>query len=239
MRRSMLLLAALSLPLGGCYSMAGPPQVVNATGILPPPHSGGALESNFASAARLALAAGATETDFERFMRTGFTLTYARCSNYFTNAGRNQGRSRLLRDAVGPIVSLLTGIITLHDFGDDSDREQRLLEILTLGSVTGTAALDTFDRNFLFGSDNIDSVRQMTFNALSTHSGAALARKNNSFEQAVVHLIDNQLMCSPPHILSLARQAISRSNMEARGADGKPDDRSANTELERVDVRPE
>ncbi|HEX9932292.1 MAG TPA: hypothetical protein VGB08_05570 [Allosphingosinicella sp.] len=288
MKKFSVLVAALSLPLAGCYSMAGPPQVINANGILPgQPRDTGALETRFRAMSGEALKAGATPETISTFMRSGFTLVYARCNNYFTHAGRRQMRSRLARDSVAPLVGLLTGIINLHDFGTNSTQEQRLLDILTLGQTFGTAGLDVYDRNFLFGSDNIDAVRTMTLNALSAHASAALGRVAPSIttimpagtvpgtttittvtaiptpavpgaiapgttttavttanptaaataEQAFVHLIDNQMMCSPPHILALAREAMRRSNMQARDASGTAIPRGAN-ELESIDVTP-
>ena len=286
MKNFVVLLAAAALPLGGCYSMRGPPHVVNADGVLPGQQKAKdtELETRFRAAAVNALKAGASAEEINSFMRSGFTLVYARCNNYFSDAGRRQMRSRLARDSVAPIVGLLTGIINFHDFGTDSTKEQRLLDILTLGQTFATAGLDVYDRNFLFGSDNIDAVRTMTMNALSAHGSAALdraapatttivpgttvaatttivttttiptttiagaapttvtaatttanARTAVTVEQAFVHLIDNQMICSPPHILALAREAMRRSNMQARDGQGELIE---GNQLESIDVTP-
>jgi hypothetical protein len=286
--KMVAIVAAMSLPLAGCYSFRGPPPVVNAHGYLPgQPTDTGVIEARFRAAAVAALTSGATSEQMNAFMRTGFTLVYARCYNYFAHAGRRQMRSRLARDTVAPLVGLLTGVINLHDFGGDSTQEQRLLDILTLGQTFATAGLDVYDRNFLFGSDNIDAVRTMTMNALSAHASAALGRTGPvtaispgtpvegtttivttttiptttiapaapttstvattsaspagavTVEQAFVHLIDNQVICTPPHIMALARESMRQSNMQARGGNGKPiENEGTQPELESIRVGP-
>jgi hypothetical protein len=163
-------------------------------------------------------------------------LVYTRCNEFFQHTGRNQSRSRVARDYIAPVVALLTGLLALHDFGDDSNDEQNILEALTLGSTFATAALDVHDRHFLFGADNVDSVREMTMNALSSHRLAVMGRELDTVYDAVEHLVDNQTICTPPHILRLARQAIANSEPEtvdpqgnetgpgAGGEAGKEDD---------------
>jgi hypothetical protein len=219
---AILLTAAAALPLSACAGIQGPPQVINKGGILPPPSFGGTWEGRFVNAANAAFEPGSSDAAQKEFVRAGTMLVYTRCGDFFQRMGRNQGRSRVARDYIAPVVALLTGILAFRDFGDDSDREQNILEALTLGSNFATAALDIHDRHFLFSADNVDSVREMTMNALSKHRVAVMERGFETLEDAVEHLVDNQTICTPPHILRLARAAIANSAPQPVDTDGKP-----------------
>lgn len=214
MKKIAMFAAALALPLAACAGIQGPPQVINQRGVLPQP-VGGTWEERFLAAANKAFLANSAQAEQKAFLRAGTMLVYTRCGDFFQRMGRNQGRSRVARDYVAPVVALLTGIVSLHDFGTDSDSEQNIIEALTLGSNFATAGLDIHDRHFLFGADNIDSVREMTLNSLSTHRVKIMGRDLDSLDDAVEHLVDNQTICTPPHILRLARQAIANSKPEA------------------------
>lgn len=219
MKTIAIFAAALALPLSACAGIQGPPQVINQSGVLPQ-SVGGTWEKRFLAAANTAFTTGSTEAQQKLFLRTGAMLVYTRCGDFFQRMGRNQGRSRIARDYVAPVVTLLTGIVTLHDFGSDSDMEQNIIEALTLGSNFATAGLDIHDRHFLFGADNIDSVREMTLNSLSKHRVAVMERNLDSLDDAVEHLVDNQTICTPPHILRLARQAIANSKPQTVDTEG-------------------
>lgn len=219
MKKISIFAAALALPLSACAGIQGPPQVINQRGVLPQP-VGGTWEERFVAAANKAFLPGSAEGEQKAFLRSGTMLVYTRCGDFFQRMGRNQGRSRVTRDYIAPVVALLTGIVTLHDFGGDSDSEQNIIEALTLGSNFATAGLDIHDRHFLFGADNIDSVREMTLNSLSKHRVAVMERDLDSLDDAVEHLVDNQTICTPPHILRLARQAIANSKPQTVDTEG-------------------
>ncbi|HEX8483095.1 MAG TPA: hypothetical protein VF650_14455 [Allosphingosinicella sp.] len=219
MKKIAIIAAAAALPLSACAGIQGPPQVISQTGVLPQP-VGGTWEERFAAAAQVAFSDNSTDADRKLFLRSGTMLVYTRCSDFFQRMGRNQGRSRVTRDYIAPVVTLLTGIVSLHDFGIDSDKEQNILEALTLGSSFATSALDIHDRHFLFGADNIDSVREMTLNSLSKHRVTVMERDLDSLDDAVEHLVDNQTICTPPHILRLARQAIANSKPQTVNTEG-------------------
>src|SRR5262245_31198678 len=114
MRR--IAVVAASLLVSGCYSLQGPPQVINQGGILPsqPTSSGQTADliQNFERAAidaypyRTTNTVGGREstgrtidetqgrrTAHEKqkiFLRAGFTLVYARCNDYFWMMGQRQ-----------------------------------------------------------------------------------------------------------------------------------------------------
>jgi hypothetical protein len=151
----------------------------------------------------------------EAFMNAGYELIYADCTAYFAHMGRNQGRSRLGRDVIGPIGNLITGIISIVRFEDSGTRDN-LLGSLALATTTGTAALDIYDQHFLFGADNIDVVQQLIQRALKRHATETFQATHDTFGKAVNHLEDNQAICRPPRILTLVRQAIAAGEVEAR-----------------------
>ena len=159
----------------------------------------------------------AREAAMEEFMQAAYALIYADCGAYFAHMSRNQGRTRIARDSIAPISSLITGILSVVRF-ENPAAEQDASTILAVATGAGTSALDVYDQHFLFGADNIDVVRQLVMRALAAHALASFVRKTNRFDQATVHIEDNQAICRPSHILTLARQAIAAGTIEARSS---------------------
>lgn len=156
-----------------------------------------------------------SQDTIREFLDSGFALVYSNCDDYFWLMGQNQTGTRVARDAVAPIVSLLAGLIPLGVLTGNADRAQNLIEGLALGSAFATSALDVYDSHFLFGVENIDSVRTLTQNALGTHRSAVAGLTIANSYQAAMHLIDHQAICTPAHILALARVAIAKGDVQA------------------------
>lgn len=136
----------------------------------------------------------------------GVTLTRLRCNDFFAQRMANQMQERVLRGAVTPVSALLTGIIGATSFSTDAER-QDAIQILTIGQNATEAGLDLYEREFLFGSDNVNAVRTLTMRALDEH-GARILREDVGFYGAQRHLIDHQMICTPANILELSRTAI-------------------------------
>lgn len=106
---------------------------------------------------------------------------------------------------------------------------------IAIGTAAINSALDIYDERFLFGADNVFAVRQLTYQALATHASAAMfgTNENNpsrvpltiSFEQAAMHLIENQAICTPGSILEISRDAIGDADVRPIVSDA--DDESA------------
>ena len=199
-----------------CASTAGPGPIVGPRGIVARPvvtndavGISGDLFQRFEDAAG-ALAAGTATAD--PFLESGFALIYADCDEFFRAMGKNQRSSRVVRDTIAPITALLTGIIGLRDFG--AAKEERLLTAMSLWSSLSTSGFDIYDRHFLFGAENSDSVRELILNALTVHSTSAYQTEPTTFEDAAIQLVDNQTICTPPHILRLVREAIRNGDVE-------------------------
>lgn len=226
MRTKAFLLAATVL-LGGCYSFRGPEPVLQKAGVVLR-DSEGPREGEFFQRFRLAaqrasgcqlippqpapagLQCAAVPSDqhdalMRDYMRAGFLLALIECDHYFAHMGRNQGRSRILRDAIAPIAALITGFVALRGNTAGGIPE------LTLATAATTSTLDIFDQRFLFGSDNITAVRRLVFRALDAHSTAALAATSLNFEQASGQILAYQHICTPPEILTLTRQSIQNA----------------------------
>jgi hypothetical protein len=79
----------------------------------------------------------------------------------------------------------------------------------------GTAALyngvDIYTRNFLFNTDNIESVRVMIMGALAAHASKALPENDPTiwtFAGAAQVINEHQAICLPASIRSLVLEAI-------------------------------
>lgn len=246
-KRVAMALACASL-LSGCLSFRGPEGVYGTRGVVGSDIYGnrnGPLFERFRNAATLAAGCGlrpdhpardnrgdpriqcetgigreVTAADIQAFQLAGYALIYADCTNYFAVMGRAQGRSRILRDTIAPISSLLTGLLTLKDFGDSADAEEDILTAISLATGTAASGLDIFDQNFLFGANNIDAVRQLITRTLSIHA-TATSRSDapETFEDAVINILDHQAICRPSAIMTYTREAIAAGRVEPIRAD--------------------
>jgi hypothetical protein len=141
-----------------------------------------------------------------RMIDHGVTVNRMRCNDFFAERAANQMRERVVRGSVAPVSALITGIIGVATFDSDADRE-RAIEILGIGQSATIAGLELYESEFLFGSDNINSVRTLTMRALDAH-GASILNENVGFYGAARHLIDHQMICTPANILELSQTAI-------------------------------
>lgn len=241
-RKSIALLVSTSL-LSGCYSFRGPEPVLSHGRVVENDGEGprsGFLYERFRQATLRASGCadpGATQwadpispttplvclrdpvdqTEIDDFMQAGYDLIYADCANYFAHMGRRQSGSRLIRDTITPISTLISGIISIVRFQDSNTRDD-LLASLALATTAGSSAIDVYDQHFLFGADNIDAVRGLVQDALTAHANRTFSSTVNhsTFGRAASHLEDNQALCRPTHILSLVRAAIAAGTIEAR-----------------------
>jgi hypothetical protein len=214
---SLMFVACLSgCATGFGYKVQGPPQVLNArgAGIVPPTNPTiASLQKNFYESAEAASKPGSTDVQVKQFLRSGFALAYANCNDYFWSMGKFQTRSRMFGEAITPFANFGTGIIGLTDFAKDPEQSQRWVSALSLLSAVASATNDVSNRNVLFGVDNIDPVRELTHRALQAHAKAAVETPPTEFEEAAILIIENQAICTPQHILTLARSAISTASV--------------------------
>jgi len=217
-------LCAVALLLAGCADN-GPLAVYTQAGVAPPPdgvtqYPNANPQANFAIAAQFAQSDRSTSS-YQEFMRSGFSLIYIRCNEYFDQKGSDQANANLIRDSIGPIAAVISGILALHTFADSEDATEAL-GLLALGTSTATAGLDTYDKHFLFGAENTEAVRTMVNEELNTHASLALQMEPRNIEEAALQITDNQRICIPSHILASARTAIANERFAGSptGVDG-------------------
>ncbi|MEM1133123.1 MAG: hypothetical protein AAGH53_09310 [Pseudomonadota bacterium] len=179
------------------------------------------LEQRFAEATCKSQDQSNNDLLAREMLQTGFTLVSVRCNDYFAAKGGGQTGVRTARSLIAPLVAVLTGIIALRDF-NDADQQQDFLEIVTLASTGTFAALAIYEEQFLFGAENIDAVRELTADGLSTHRTEVLKKSQINFDVAVRQLIDHQMICTPANILELTKAAIKAGDVKPRNP-GEPD----------------
>jgi hypothetical protein len=106
--------------------------------------------------------------------------------------------------------SLATSILALSHAGPVA------ISATALGTSTILAGTSIYTKEFLFASENIDSVRTLTMNALYVHQELFRAKITEPLDiyDAVIALLDDQAICTLPHIATLVRSAIKNANPE-------------------------
>ena len=149
----------------------------------------------------------------ERMMSSGYLLVRSGCDDFFSDAAILQRDADISRDMFAPILSLLTGIVALRNVAqEDSDR---LTQIFNLAANTGLAGISLVDKHFLFGSENIHQVRDLTFDALDAKQEYIESLGELDYPRAMEELIKFQVVCTPSSILRLTRDAIGAGTVEA------------------------
>ena len=98
----------------------------------------------------------------------GYDLADTYCYQFFHDEGQNQKWLDVVKDIVAALGTLGTGISAL------SASKTSTTAIIGLGTTTAYNGIDIYTRNFLYGADNIASVRTLIVNALAAHRQATL-----------------------------------------------------------------
>lgn len=159
-----------------------------------------------------------TQAKYRQMVIEGVGVVRANCSDFFKNRGENQKWIGFTRDIVAAGGTLATGVLAI------TGATTLALSIVSLSTAGIYSGLDVYQKNFLFGSDNIESVRTLILNSLSAHTDKVLSdSKPWTFQNAAGAILDNQEICKPASILALVREAIKA---------GKPDAKPANSETQ-------
>lgn len=197
-------IVASAIVLSACTTTRGPQPVVSASGIV----NNAATTGIAGSFVRSESASAVNMPDpnlAKKYMTDGFSLIYANCSDFFQSAGATQKWLIFSRDTVGAIGTLATGIMALHDYGSTA------IANVAFGTGAAFIGLDIYTKNFLFAAENVESVRELVGKALYAHRQEVetlTERKNLDYAAATLFLQDNQDICSPMKIASMAREAI-------------------------------
>lgn len=218
--------------LGGCYSLQGSERIMDRDGFVTrevPENS--IFRADFLRAHQARMdGSDISQKLVDDMMSSGFSHVYSYCDSYFDVMGAQQRKSRITRDAIAPLSAVITGVIALQNFGDDSSTAQDLLAAVGLVTAASSSVLDIYDEHMLFGAENIGAVETLTKAALSAHSVAVKKKSAVSYDAAVRHLLDNQSICSPQHILTLTREAIKEGKVVASSSTGEASELTGNPE---------
>lgn len=152
-------------------------------------------------------------------LQSGMTLVKVRCNDYFNAKQTHQGGVRLVRSLIQPLSVAIAGAFSVIDFGSER-RESDALALLAVGNTAANSGIDIYEDQFLFGADNVYSVRDMTLRALAAHQeaieDAVEAGTLTTFDEAARALVDHQNICTPGNILELVRASIDAGTFRAR-----------------------
>ena len=163
------------------------------------------------------------EADAAREMlRTGFDLIDTVCTDFFAEAGRNQGRVNFSREIIVVGTGFVGSAMGLNP------RNERSLVALPLLSSAAYGGIDAYNSAFLFGAENIDSVRDLTMKALAAQKAATLRDVEAddevlTYTRALSLLRDYENVCMAPKILSLTQDAIKAGQVTAKGPSAPPE----------------
>jgi hypothetical protein len=144
---------------------------------------------------------------------SGIHLVNSYCADFFRNGGDNQKWLSVAKDVTGAVGTLATGALALAN-----PQNSTPAAIVALRTGAAYNAADVYTRNFLFGTDNIESVRTLTFNALAFHRDAVLPQLDPSvwsLGAAAEVINDHQEICMPASIRALALEAIKGGRITA------------------------
>lgn len=206
-------IALLASLLSGCATLNGPPPIIKATGPYEPNGPKTGLILRFQSSATMAAKPDVSAAEVTAMLDDGFTLVYANCNDFFLSSGREQSSLLVLGDAVASIGTLAASAIALGNVNGQGGKDA--LAIVTLGTSTALTGIDIYTQRFLFGAENVDAVRELTVNALTAHMNGVRELRPATYQSVVMHLFDNQAICTPRRISILAREAIQKGQVKA------------------------
>lgn len=201
----VVILVTLSF-LAGCPTANGPQPIMTASGPMTDGRTG-ALAENFNNYSKKAFADGATNEDARKMLRSGFSLIVASCDDYFRSAGTTQRWVIVAGDYVAAAGTLATSILALTHAGAAA------VSATALGTSAVLTATSIYTKDFLFASENMDSVRTLTMNAIHEHQKLVNATVTGNLDanDAVTAIFDDQVICTLPHIATMVRSAIKNA----------------------------
>jgi hypothetical protein len=136
----------------------------------------------------------------------GIKLADVYCQEFFASSGANQKWLGVGKDLITATGAAAGSLLALS-----SPANAAAAGAIGLFTATATNGVDLYTRNFLFGADNIDTVRSLVIAALAAHAAAVLPTPDGSawdFHAATQVVRDHQYLCSPAKIRSLVLAAI-------------------------------
>lgn len=160
--------------------------------------------------------AASKDASARAMLDASFSLTNARCTDYFAEKAGTQTIAKTARSSVAPLLALFTGILSIVNIKNDVNGAKRAdwEKGLTLASTATLAGLSIYEENFLFSAENVDDVRTLTKHAMSEYRTSALSLKDQTFDTAVEYSLEYHMICTPGKIKSLVKKAIQDKKIE-------------------------
>lgn len=170
----------------------------------------GILQSRFVAAACASSLQSNDDNLARTMLETSFSLTNARCTDYFAEKAGSQTSLNIARSIVAPAITLLTGVLSIVNFKNDLNGARRAdwEKGLSLASAASLAGLTIWEENFLFSAENIDDVRSLTNQAMAEYRISVLKLTNHTFDTNVNYVLQYHMICTPGKIKGLVKQAI-------------------------------
>lgn len=143
-----------------------------------------------------------------KYLEKGIALTRTVCFDYLDNLSANENDSQFLKNELGALVILSTGIMGLNGVSQDSFTR------LALGGAALNTTIDLYRNHYLLGPDS-DVIVDLIKNAMNTAETEIGNRTPNNFIQAYTLLESYSLLCSDSSIRRLVRDTIKSANLEA------------------------
>lgn len=170
------------------------------------------LEDRFVAAACGSASSSLSDADSKAraMLEASFSLTNARCTDYFAQKAGTQTGVNTFRSSIAPVLTLLTGVLSIVNFKNDINGSKRAdwEQGLSLASTAALAGLTVYEENFLFSAENIDDVRGLTKHAMSEYRTAVLNLQGHTFDTSVDYTLEYHMICTPGKIKGLVKQAI-------------------------------
>lgn len=168
------------------------------------------LEDKFVKLACISADDPFNDSKAREMMEASFALTNAQCTDFFAQKAGTQATVETIRSSVAPVLTLLTGVLSIVNFKNDVNGSKRAdwEKLLSLSSTATLAGLTVFEQQFLFSADNIDDVRELTMQALSQYKISVRNLQGHTFYTSVDYVLGYHMNCTPGKIKSLVKQAI-------------------------------
>ncbi len=176
------------------------------------------VQANWVASGAVNVRAAGPQDAYRVMLREGLGLVRGNCADFFRQRGDNQQVINLSRDIVAMGGTTAAAIIGL------TGGSALALSIIAISGATLYAGIDTYTKNFLFGVDNIESVRTLTMQTLNTNASTLLNVPDSevlTFQNVAGAIMDNQEICKPASIAAAVRLKLrgGSGGIEAAGED--------------------
>ena len=143
-----------------------------------------------------------------KYLNKGIALSRTVCFDFLDNLSANDNGSQFLKNELGALMILSTGVMGLNGVSQDSFTR------LALGGAAVNTTIDLYRNHYLLGPD-ADVIIDLIKNAMNMAETEIGNRTPNNFIQAYTLLESYSLLCSDSSIRRLVRDTIKSANFEA------------------------